>query len=440
MSPTIHMTKKLSIPIFKQKLMTNHTVKTGFRLIILLILIFQAEIRAQNSTSSPFSIFGIGEIETRDFGRTVGMGNVGIGVQNHNFLNRCNPAGLSGIDTLVFILDVSAAVKFSEFRTAYQKDRATDFNFKNLAVGVRLAKRWTSSMGLSPYSNVGYSMTGRIFIQGTMSEYLNVNYSGSGGLNKFYWANAVEVFRGFSLGVTSSYLFGSIVHNEDTEVMAIKNTSNVSKIYFDFGAQYTRWFGRFTRVTVGGVYGYKDNASLSNKVLVTSTGGLIEKNQKEADTKTYIPESYGGGFSILRNKRNAEWLFAADYKYQNWSVDQSKYKVLTYNDSHIYSAGLQFTPNTKRPEKYIQAMRFQLGACYNQSYLRVNGYQLEDYSISVGVGIPFRNRMYVNSWVNVALNIGESRTGQRGGITERYALLSVNLSLLERWFAKFQWD
>jgi hypothetical protein len=82
-----------------------------------------------------------------------------------------------------------------------------------------------------------------------------------------------------------------------------------------------------------------------------------------------------------------------------------------------------------------------LGACYDQSYLKVNGYQQNDYSISLGVGLPIYNASRATtSYVYVTANIGESRTGHRGGITERYALLSVNLSLIERWFAKRQWE
>jgi hypothetical protein len=418
--------------------MTHYAIKTAALLFILSPL-FLPEVQAQNSSSSPFTIFGIGEIETRDFGRTAGMGSVGIGFQSDNFLNRRNPAGLSGIDTLRFILDVSAAVNLSEFRTSAQKERTTDFNFRSLAVGVRLSKRWTSSVGLAPYSNVGYSLSGQQIIQGVAPDgttgYMPISFSGSGGVNKFYWANAYEIFRGFSLGVTSSYIFGNITHNEDMDVLTIKDTYNVNKIYFDFGAQYSHWFGKHTNITAGGVYGYKSKMSIQHTNVITSNTA-VERNQRQPDIKAYVPESYGAGFSILRNKKAAEWIFAADYQYRNWSVDPSRHKGLTYTDSRIYSVGLQLTPNKYRAENYLQAIRFQLGASYNQSYLKVNGYQLDDYSISLGAGLPFRNMSYVN----VALNIGESRTGHRGGITERYALISVNLSLIERWFAKRQWD
>ena len=417
-----------------------HTMNKHIFLLAILIWFLMPDAKAQNSTSSPFSRFGIGEIEFRDFGRTIGMGSVGIGYQSENFLNRLNPAGLRGIDTLRFILDVSASVKLSEFLTSVSDGRTLDFTFKSLAIGVRLSKRWTSSVGLSPYSNVGYQMSRKRQIPGT-TEITADNYSGNGGINKLYWANAYELLKGFSLGVTSSYLFGNCTHTAEEDILTFNNTYQVNKLNFDFGMQYSYWLGQHTNITVGGIYGYESKMSVEHREIITSYNH-VEQNQRKPDMKSYIPEMYGAGFSILRNKKNAEWIFAADYKYNNWSADHSHLKKkLTYSDSHTYSVGLQITPNKNYPENYLQFMRFHLGACYHQSYLKVNGYQSDDYSISLGVGLPFYNQYRGTiSYVNIGVNVGESGTGERGGITERYVLFSVNLSLIERWFAKRKWD
>lgn len=401
----------------------------------MLTVLFLSSVQAQNGTSSPLSIFGIGEYEMRDFGRTTGLGSVGIGLQSENFLNRRNPAGLSKIDTLRFILDVSAALKISNFFTTSVNAQNTDFNFKSLAIGVRLSKRWTTSVGLTPYSNVGYNIVAYDRIQGA-DEQIEIHFSGSGGVNKFYWANAFELFNGFSVGLTSSYIFGNYTHKEEKDIFSIEDSYNVNKLYFDFGAQYTHKIGAHTQVTVGGVYGQKAKMPIHHKRLITS-GNYIEFNKRQPDNKkSFIPGSYGAGFSILRHQKDAELIFAADYHYRNCSVDSSTYRKFTYSDSHTYSAGLQLTPYKRGSDSYLRVMRYQLGACYSQSYLKVNGYQMKDYSVSVGVGLPFRNLSYVN----VSVNLGESGTGQRGGVTERYVLFSVTMSLIERWFAKYQWD
>ena len=400
---------------------------------LLLVIMFLPDAKSQNSTSSPFSIFGIGEIESRSFGRTTGMGDVGIGYQSENFLNKHNPAALSGIDTLRFIIDVSAAVKISNFVTGSGNNQTTNFSFKSMAAGVRLTKKWTSSVGLSPFSNVGYTLKDQQHVEGTLDSYNDILFTGSGGINTFYWANAYELFRGFSLGITSSYIFGNITHIEETKIFSIKTTHNVSKINFDFGGQYKHQFGNHTSITVGGIYSNEAPHSIQRSKTISSYM-QIERSERLPDLKSFFPQSYGGGFSILRNKKNAEWIFAADYKCQNWSADKASYDKMTYTDSHVYKAGIQFTPNTKRPDKYIHVMRFQLGACYNKSYLNVSGHQMEDYSLSAGLGFPFRN----SSYVNITANVGESQIGKRG--SERYILFSINLSLIDRWFAKYQWN
>ncbi|MDR2040123.1 MAG: hypothetical protein LBQ60_19540 [Bacteroidales bacterium] len=417
----------------------RHHIQGYFRQLVIIFILCVAtgiHVFAQNNTSSPFTVFGLGEIELRSYGITTGTGDVGIGVKSTNFLNKRNPAGLSGIDTLTFILDISGAVKFSEFSVASRNEHATNFNFKNLAVGFRPAKIWTTSVGLCPYSNVGYKNKRYQAVDGTLpTVFVTTTFTGSGGVNKFYWGNSVELIKGLSLGVTASYFFGSIVHEESASSIRIKETMTANKLNFDFGMQYSYLFGDplgdNLQLTVGGVYGYKSDFHLYQDITINS-----DKRVKP-DHKTYLPESFGVGFSLLRNRKNSEWLFAADYYQQNWSADNKwSYESLRYEDSRMYNIGFQITPNKKRPNNYLQLMHYQIGACYQESYMSVNGHQLKDYSVSMGVGLPFRNRSYVN----VSLNLGQSGTWERGGITESYALLSINMSLIELWFAKQKYD
>ena len=444
--------------------------KYTYLVLVSILLILLPDVKAQNNTYSPFSMFGIGEIEIYDFGRTAGMGNIGIGFQSENFLNRRNPAALSRIDSLRFIVDVSAALKFSEFTTSLHNVQTNNFNFKSLAAGVRLSKKWTGSVGLKPYSNVGYNIKTQQYVQGTADSYENVLFKGSGGVNSFYWANAFEVFRGFSAGITASYLFGNISYDVESEAISRTTTHNISKIRFDFGLQYSHTFGDNTNVTVGGIYVPETkNIDIQRSEIITNYN-VVEQNRRLPDLKTLLPETYGAGFSVIHNRSDAEWILAADYQFSNWAFvnnraststfhflpgndsragehvivnnpdGRSRDSHLSYSDSHIYRVGLQLTPNTRRPENYFQIMRFQLGASYNRSYLKVNGYQMEDLSVSFGIGIPFTNQFRAMSYVNIAVIAGEMQTGQRGGITERYILLSLNASLIDRWFGKRQWD
>ena len=61
---------------------------------------------AQSSTS-PYTVFGIGSIDVENHGQYAGMGGLGIGIRQMNTLNSANPAALSGIQRQKFIMDVS---------------------------------------------------------------------------------------------------------------------------------------------------------------------------------------------------------------------------------------------------------------------------------------------------------------------------------------------
>ena len=67
---------------------------------VLSILILGANllnVAAQNMTSSPVSMFGLGELSTGEGGIYSGLGGVGIALRGENVINSANPASLTGL-------------------------------------------------------------------------------------------------------------------------------------------------------------------------------------------------------------------------------------------------------------------------------------------------------------------------------------------------------
>ena len=67
---------------------------------VLSILILGANllnVAAQNMTSSPVSMFGLGELSTGEGGIYSGLGGVGIALRGENVINDANPASLTGV-------------------------------------------------------------------------------------------------------------------------------------------------------------------------------------------------------------------------------------------------------------------------------------------------------------------------------------------------------
>ena len=69
-------------------------------LTLIIIALISLNAAAQKRTYSPYSRYGIGELEDGGFGRNAAMGRTGIALQSPNHLNNINPASYAGMDSL----------------------------------------------------------------------------------------------------------------------------------------------------------------------------------------------------------------------------------------------------------------------------------------------------------------------------------------------------
>ena len=88
---------------------------------------------------------------------------------------------------------------------------SSDITFKRFALATKIFNHWGSSIGLVPYSEENYEYSGTRPI-GYSGALIPTYDQGYGGINKVYWANGFEFLNHFSIGITTSYLFGSITN------------------------------------------------------------------------------------------------------------------------------------------------------------------------------------------------------------------------------------
>ena len=108
-------------------------------------------------TSSPYSMFGVGEIMAGLHGANAGMGGVAIGMRGKMLINTDNPAGLAGLDTCRLFAEASAFAKWESYRSKGDDNQAFTGNFSRFAMAGRIMPRWYMAVGLTPYSSVGRS-------------------------------------------------------------------------------------------------------------------------------------------------------------------------------------------------------------------------------------------------------------------------------------------
>ena len=410
--------------------------KTRYFLSIFILLI--AGLCAQSQTYNPYSMFGIGEIETSTFGRSMGMSGTSIGIGTRNNLNISNPALLSKIDSTTFLWDFAFSTKFSKFSSNNQTENTTNSAFKGIAVGFQAMPRWALAVGVAPYSNVNYSFNQTLNVDGSSSQETSVTYyQGEGGLSKVFLSNSFLIIPKLSIGVNASYIFGSINHiqygteSESGKDWNRKQSLTTNKLYFDFGAQYSDVINK-TPYVIGLVYGNKTEVVMNNTIFTTSAGTTI-LDETLPSIINYIPMFYGAGASITLKEK---LTIATDYYFQKCSSIPSTISDVSFVDMHKVRIGLDFVPSSRVYSNYLQLIHYQLGASVNNSYYTISNITPINYSFTFGLELPMRN----TSMINLAVEFGKLGSVSNGLILERYTAIHLNISLNERWFLKRKFD
>ncbi len=120
---------------------------------------FPVHFAAAQNTTSPYSILGLGDIETKDFGRWYGMGSTSIALGSPYYLNASNPASLMSLDERMMTFDLAHRGKTAKFMYPSADTFTTttkDFSVRRASLAFKPNKHWAFSFGLKPYSTINY--------------------------------------------------------------------------------------------------------------------------------------------------------------------------------------------------------------------------------------------------------------------------------------------
>lgn len=404
-------------------------------------------LQAQNQTSSPYSRFGIGDLLTRNFGAGEAMGGLGMGLSERNNINLLNPAGIGQMDSLQFILEVSGSNRLARFATTDLQKTTNNLTFDYLGMGFPIRKWWKSSVGIMPYSGVGYTMKDQI--DDPDIGQVGTEFTGEGGISRFFIQQTIHPVKYLSLGVTFSYLFGPVSHSktllfpEDSSFFSTRSTSTaiVGDIHLTYGAQLHVPLNNDYFFHLGGVFENQTNLKTESRQLVYSSGQNIVDTLFYAtnpDNSIRLPMAYGGGFSFGKTNH---FRVGADLRVQNWQ----QALFLGYTDSLANSqeliVGAEYIPDALSPNAYYKRIKYRAGFRYGKSYIQLRNTQLNEFGITFGAGMPIRADRYGRPGsLNISAEIGKRGTVDNNLISEVYGLLSVQISLRDVWFVKLKYD
>ena len=388
---------------------------------------------AQNSTLTPYSRYGYGILSDNATSAQRAMGGVGYAMNSGRQINVMNPASYAAVDSLTFLFDMGV-----DFTSLWSKEGTTSEN--NFGGGLDyitmlfpVTKYMGVSLGILPYSSVGYSFGSEIDNGATARQ-------GSGSINQAYVGWGATPFKNFYAGFNFSYLFGNTVN----DVYAYTITGSTSLFqremkvrdwHLDIGLQYSFDIKPENRVTLGVTYS-------PGKSLHGETYGVYYDTNLDTKPDTVgftklnglysIPASYGAGINYQWRTR---LMVEADFTYQPWKDAKyapiENFEVTEFSNRWKIGAGVQYTPSPRG--SYFQRVQYRLGGYYNHDYLMILGNNIREYGASVGFGFPVPG---FKSVVNLGIEYKHRQANPNPLIKEQYLNITIGINFNEMWFRK----
>lgn len=347
-------------------------------IIVLVSLIVTGGLSAQNTTNTPVSMYGVGELATSDGGKYAGLGMAGIALNRTGFMNTQNPACLTRMDTTCFFYDIGVTASVSTYRMWSERSTAAVGNPSRISLGVRVLPRWYAIVGVAPYSSVGYMIRSDQEVEGMEGDSVSSLFEGTGGLYRLYLANSFLIAKKWSLGFSIGMISVTVEQTETQESALVTRKSDKSAFYADFGLHYMlnkNW-------SLGVVYGLSTQLKQHNELTYENSSTTDELETKLYTDKQYIPQRIGGGVTY-ETKR---WVLTGDYSWIQWSRNPSSVSSVKYINQHRGNLGVVYVTSPRKP----RSTELIMGMSYSNSYIRLKQGKMYNIEFSAGVAFPLR--------------------------------------------------
>ena len=419
------------------------------KIIVSICLLFSLAIFAQESTSSPYSIYGIGDIKFKGSVENRSMGSISV-LPDSIHINIQNPAQLACLKLTGLALGGTYVNTKSKTETQEAKARRTSLDY--MIVGIPVGKVGIG-FGLIPYSSVGYKIGRTANVTNNNNETIRSiisRYNGIGGVNKVFLGFGYRLTKNINIGGDLQYNFGTIETNSlqyQTDLQYGSRENNVSDlrgVNFDLGITYQTKVN--SKYSFFSSLAYTPEAVLTSGntrnieiVLVTSSSvrPVETQNIGVADTKIKLPSklSFGSGFGQVK-----KWLVGGEISFIQNSVMSNRFTDIngaTFENSVRYSLGGFFIPNYNSYSSYYKRIVYRGGVRYENTGLVIQDKSITDFAANIGLGMPLGGT-FTN--INIGLEIGRRGTKYYNLVEENYINLSVGLSLSDKWFVKRKFD
>lgn len=465
-----------------QSMMVKNKINFGF-LLCFLLQAFSSF--SQNLSQSPYTYFGLGDLQYYGSATLGNMGQVSQGLRRKYDLNIMNPASYSALAQT----NIEAAGMLSN-GTLQSGDSKINSSLSGLSyfnIGTTISKKGIGlAFGAAPYSALGYDIRKTTVITAdTFGTLNNVNAAtsqvGSGGLTRAFIGLGAKLNKNFSIGVNAGYVFGQIsskiVQTVPAEYYmfnwAADRKDDISGFIFEYGVQSHFDSINFsmpkykTVVDSNGfehkkmVHGTKNpisfnagitfnmetnlNANQRYSFRTLSRGGIdyAKDSIKTDETKSgnvVIPFEIKYGIALTNN---TNWTLAADFGTAAWTNYSSfGQKANPLQNSWHFNAGGCWLPDVKEDSRnYFKRLEYRLGYRFEQTNIFVNSQSVNVIGYSCGIGIPIAERDRYKKFSRVNLGFEYLTRGANTNlVNEEFFKFTIGMVFSDRWFIKYKYD
>lgn len=414
------------------------------KIVFTILCLVVATTYAQNSSVSPYSYHGIGDIRAQSTVENQAMGGLGMYTDSIH-TNLQNPAAYGKLRLVNYTAAGGhAEVTLTDY-TGTEQTSVTSLQY--LALGIPLTPKMGIGFGVLPYTSVGYNVFADnvTAVQDTVVN----QFGGEGGLNKVFLSAGYEITKSLHIGATVNYSFGSLEYRTVQNIAGVQygvinsKQSQIKGFDFNYAATYSpRIMGRYTLFTSLMVNTQANLTSQNEESLgsfSTITGEEIEGrdiNLEALDlknTELKIPTITTLGLGFGRDKK---WFLGAEYSLQGLSsfrnefVDQSN---IIYKDASTIAIGGYIIPDYASFTSYAKRVNYRFGARYENTGMVINAKEIKDYGITFGLGLPL-GAGFDN--INLGFMYGIRGTATANLVEESYFKVNIGLSFNDKWFQK----
>lgn len=426
----------------------------------------------QVGSNSPYGRYGYGVLSHPAIGSSESMGGISYGLRRSEHVNPGNPASYSKLDSLTFVFDMGVSFHYAKFSDNTNNQEFYNGNLDYLAMQFPIYKKIVASMGLLPYSKVGYNFGQTRYLSDVVYQ---ESYRASGGLNRLYGGVSYEISKNIAIGANLSFLFGNYAYSNvvnpltssNSRVAEKKNVFKVRALKYDFGTQITYPIDKRRSLTIGAVYSpqIKTESTVYHTQMMYQSDpyynpqhnpqqGLVQvlRNDTLAGEQFQLPHSFGFGASYTEGNL----LVGIDATYQLWKnlnypeVIDGMSKDERFNNQYRVNAGMEYVIDPMSTS-FWQRIRFRGGLSFGNSYTNMNVFDtkanrsvgigsFKEYGVYAGFGFPFKDVYAKQSMVNISFSYTRQQPDKRNMIQQDMFKVSVGMNINELWFRKFRFN